>query len=753
MLVDKIVVYKRGHTISSSVEQSVPFEDNAQSLSTHKIEDPGNIIQNHDFSWGVQEPWKLMHKKYVFVHRSGYRGIYTAKGESTHFAWIEDRTEYWQGLEQEITSRITPNTIYALSACVRVLNNVQAFTRVTATLRLEFPRKDYISIGRTLVEGQHWEDIQGFTFCLPRKHGQVFFYLAGLPPEADLLIASVTLKEVKRCILSEDTNIIQNPDFMENGKGWASTMCRTEIFSSLGYARTTNRLDSSSGIQQDVSARVQTGLVYEINVEVRVSGDSEAEVHATLRLRRTDLRKREGIIARAPATDEKWVKLQGKFFLLYAPLTATIRLDGSPPGTDIFVKGLRVSGHQPPADLDLQFENLQKVIPMPVLHPRHAPSLGQLPDPPAIINPPRHRNWRESKCIQILVDKIVVYKKGHTISSAVEQSVSLVENAQSLSTPKIQEDPGNIIQNHDFSWGVQEPWKLMHKKYLFVHKSGYRGIYTAKGESTHFAWIEDRTQYWQGLEQEITSRITPNTIYALSACVRVLNNVQAFTTVTATLRTLVGGQQWEDIKGFTFCLPRKHGQVYFYLGGPPPEADLLIDSVTLKENPDFIEDGKGWASTMCRVEIISSLGYARATNRVDSSSGIEQDIIARVQTGLVYEINVEVRVSGVNEADDFGYGQALLIQTSCGNRVAHKLASSSFSRVQSNVRAPATDEKWVKLQGKFFLPYAPLTATIRLDGSPPGTDIFVKGLRVSGHQPPADLDLQTASSYGIIVMD
>ncbi|KAK2993797.1 hypothetical protein RJ640_027675 [Escallonia rubra] len=209
---------------------------------------------------------------------------------------------------------------------------------------------------------------------------------------------------------------------------------------------------------------------------------------------------------------------------------------------------------------------------------------------------------RESKCIQILVEKIVVYKKGHSISSAVEQSVSLVENVQSLSTHKIQEDPGNIIQNHDFSWGV-----------------------------------------------------------------------------------------------------------FFYLGGSPPEADLLIASVTLKENPDFVEDGKGWASTMCRVEIISSLGYARATNRVDSSSGIEQDIIARVQTGLVYEINVEVRVSGENEADV----------------------------------APATDEKWVKLQGKFFLPHAPLTATIRLDGSPPGTDIFVKGLRVSGHQPPADLDLQT----------
>ncbi|KAK2993793.1 hypothetical protein RJ640_027671 [Escallonia rubra] len=268
-------------------------------------------------------------------------------------------------------------------------------------------------------------------------------------------------------------------------------------------------------------------------------------------------------------------------------------------------------------------------------------------------------NGRESKCIEILVDKIV-HEKSHMVSSVVEQFVradSLVENIQSLSLHKIQEDPGNIIHNHDFSWGVDEPWKLMHRE------------------------------------------------------------------------TLIGGQQWEEMEGFTFCLPRKDGRLFFYLEGPPPQVDLLIASVALREverstsgediniiqNPKFVEDGKQWARTMCRAEFVGSLGYAKTTNRVGRSSGIQQEISARLQTGLVYELNVGVRVSGDNEADV----------------------------------APATNEKWVKLQGKFSLPYAPLKAVIRLEGPPPGTDIFVTGLRVCGHQAPSDLDLRNGSSYGI----
>ncbi|KAK3029316.1 hypothetical protein RJ639_038414 [Escallonia herrerae] len=362
ILVDKIV-HEKSHMVSSVVEQFVGADapvENIQPFSLHKIqEDPGNIIHNHDFSWGVDEPWKLMHREYTFIHRYGYKGIPAAAEGRTHFAWVKYRTEKWQGLEQEITSRVAPNTIYMLSACLRMLNNVQEFTKVRATVRMETPDKDYLSIGKTLIGGQQWEEMQGFTFCLPRKEGRLFFYFEGPPPQVDLLIASVALKEVERSTSGEDINIIQNPKFVEDGKQWARNMCRAEFNSSLGYAKTTNRVERSSGIEQDIGARLRAELVYELNVEVRVSGDNEADVYATLRIRRTNESRCKVIIARAPATNEKWVKLQGKFYLPDAPLTAVIRLEGSPPGTDIFVTGLRVCGHRAPSDLDHR-EELKK---------------------------------------------------------------------------------------------------------------------------------------------------------------------------------------------------------------------------------------------------------------------------------------------------------------------------------------------------------------------------------------------------------
>ncbi|KAK2986105.1 hypothetical protein RJ640_024604 [Escallonia rubra] len=175
---------------------------------------------------------------------------------------------------------------------------------------------------------------------------------------ADSLVENIqplSLRKVKQFTSNiKDINIIQNPEFLEDGKQWARNLCRAEFSKSLGCARTTNRVKYYSGIEQDISARVQKGLVYELNAEVRVSGDGEDDVDATIHIRRHNLSTSIGLVARALATKKSWVKLEGKFLLPCAPLTAVICLNGSPPGTDIFVRGPRVCARQAPADLDLQ---------------------------------------------------------------------------------------------------------------------------------------------------------------------------------------------------------------------------------------------------------------------------------------------------------------------------------------------------------------------------------------------------------------
>ncbi|KAK2999447.1 hypothetical protein RJ639_023644 [Escallonia herrerae] len=282
ILVDKIV-RKKSHMVSSVVEQFAGVDslvENMQPFSLHEIqEDPGNIIQNHDFSRGVDEPWELMHGKYTFIHPYGYKGIPAAKEGSTHFAWVKHRTEKWQGLEQEITSKVAPDTIYMLSACIR-LRNVEAITKVQATLRLE-PREKketYLNIGRDTTMAE---------YCNRDSEKQ-----------------HDNMNHVKQFTSNiKDINIIQNPEFLEDGKQWARNLCRAEFSKSLGCARTTNRVKYYSGIEQDISARVQKGLVYELNVEVRVSGDDEEDVDATIQIRRRDLSTSNGLVARLVSSE------------------------------------------------------------------------------------------------------------------------------------------------------------------------------------------------------------------------------------------------------------------------------------------------------------------------------------------------------------------------------------------------------------------------------------------------------------------
>lgn len=62
-------------------------------------------------------------------------GIRGSSGEN--YAVVSKRTEHWQGLEQDITNRVSTGTAYVVSAFVRVDGNVQGQVEVKGTLRLQ----------------------------------------------------------------------------------------------------------------------------------------------------------------------------------------------------------------------------------------------------------------------------------------------------------------------------------------------------------------------------------------------------------------------------------------------------------------------------------------------------------------------------------------------------------------------------------------------------------------------------------------
>lgn len=118
-------------------------------LSQPQITHTNNIITNHDFSRGLN-PWKPNScHAYVASEWSGFlTGVKGKSGEN--YAVVTKRTQKWQGLEQDITGKVSVNTTYTVSANVRVYGEIQGQFEVQATLKLENHDSSisYLPVGR-----------------------------------------------------------------------------------------------------------------------------------------------------------------------------------------------------------------------------------------------------------------------------------------------------------------------------------------------------------------------------------------------------------------------------------------------------------------------------------------------------------------------------------------------------------------------------------------------------------------------------
>lgn len=74
----------------------------------------------------------------------------TSDRSRNYYAVITNRKECWQGLEQDITSGVSPGSTYLVSAIVSVSGNLQDFADVSATLRLMHQDKttSYLFVAR-----------------------------------------------------------------------------------------------------------------------------------------------------------------------------------------------------------------------------------------------------------------------------------------------------------------------------------------------------------------------------------------------------------------------------------------------------------------------------------------------------------------------------------------------------------------------------------------------------------------------------
>ncbi|CAH9128661.1 unnamed protein product [Cuscuta epithymum] len=311
-----------------------------------------NIILNHNFTEGLNS-W----------HHNCCEAFLVPAGVENYVV-VTNRKECWQGLEQDITNRVSIGSTYTVSAYVGVSGAIQVSSDVQATLKLEYRDSSttYVFIGRKSVSKDCWEKLEG-TFSLSSKPDRVVFYLEGPLPGVDLLIKSVvvTCSSSIKCknsgsqSISSGEGIILNSIFEDGMNNWSGRGCKILLHDSMEdgkvrpvfgnvFARATERTHTWNGFQQEITGRALRKLAYEVLAKVRLYGSNvtSSAVRATLWVQMADLREEYIGIATVQTTDKEWSQLQGKFLLNGFPSKVIIFLEGPPPGTDILLNTLTV---------------------------------------------------------------------------------------------------------------------------------------------------------------------------------------------------------------------------------------------------------------------------------------------------------------------------------------------------------------------------------------------------------------------------
>ncbi|XP_056173096.1 endo-1,4-beta-xylanase 1-like isoform X4 [Syzygium oleosum] len=489
-----------------------------------------NIIQNHNFSGGMHSWHPNCCESWVVSAESG-----------DCYAVVTNRKECWQGLEQDITSRVSPGSTYFVSACVGVSGSLQGSADVLATLRLEDQdgATTYKRIGITSVSKERWEKVEG-SFSLSSMPNRVVFYLEGPSPGIDLLIKSVVItcpsangkeRVDRECIAAGDENIILNPVFDDGLNNWAGRGCKIVLHDSMAdgkivpqsgkhFASATERTQNWNGIQQEVTGRLQRKLAYEVTALVRIFGNnvSSTDMRITLWTQMPDLREQYIGIANGQATDKDWTQMQGKFLLNGAPSKVIIYIEGPPAGTDILVNSLTV---------------------------KHAAKAAPSP-PPIIENPAFGVNIIENSDLNNGTNGW--FPLGNCILSAQTGSPHIL--------PPSARD----------SLGPHEPL------------------------SGRYILVTNRTQTWMGPAQIITDKLKLFLTYQVSAWVRIGSGASGPQNINIALgvdnQWVNGGQveanddRWHELSG-SFRIEKQPSKVMVYIQGPASGVDLMVAGVQI----------------------------------------------------------------------------------------------------------------------------------------------------------------------------
>ncbi|KAI9107044.1 hypothetical protein K1719_022572 [Acacia pycnantha] len=208
-----------------------------------------NIVVNHDFSGGLYSWYSNCRHGYVV---SGSQGRILIDSDR-NYAVVTNRHKWWQGLEQNITTKISVGSTYKVSARVGVSGLPQAFRYLFLVRWEDFSSRGQLGkVRRVILLGKYLISSEGgsagdenvatdpkFDDGLNNWSGRgckiaLHSSLEGPPPGTDILVNTLCVKRAAKAPLSSPPdvirldidnaafgiNVIENTNLDDGTKGW-----------------------------------------------------------------------------------------------------------------------------------------------------------------------------------------------------------------------------------------------------------------------------------------------------------------------------------------------------------------------------------------------------------------------------------------------------------------------------------------------------------------------------------------------------
>ncbi|XP_065881254.1 endo-1,4-beta-xylanase 1-like [Euphorbia lathyris] len=330
-----------------------------------------NIILNPRFEDGLNN-WSGKGCKIELHESMGDGKIVPQFGNL--FASATDRTENWNGIQQDITGRVHQYVAYQVTALIRIyganLTTATAAAGVQLTLWLQEHdfREQYIAIANLQATETEWVELQG-EFLLNSSPSRAILYLEGPSPGTDILLNSLFVRHAERLPASVrpisknapfGVNIIENTNLDDGTTGWfplgncalsfqtgsphvVPSMARDSLgpYTSLSgrYILVTNRSESWMGPAQMITEKLKLYLTYQVSAWVRISSGPTAPQMLNVAIGMDTQWVNGGEVE---SNDDKWHEIGGSFRIEKQPSNVMVYVQGPASGVDLMVAGLHI---------------------------------------------------------------------------------------------------------------------------------------------------------------------------------------------------------------------------------------------------------------------------------------------------------------------------------------------------------------------------------------------------------------------------